>query len=482
MYRNDRAREPFGERRGLLAVLLLALLCITSVLAYGVRRQMPDDAYIYLRVAQNVISVHQWAFNPGIPVNAATSPLYGVFLAAIVALPLPGIETALVVAAALGLFALAAAIFQGTRHLGAPTAFLLALVGSTFPTLLRSEGLETPMYLALIAGTALAVQGGNEYMVGIVAGLTALGRPEGVAMVVLALAAQWLRSRRLPWRAAMLSAIPMAIWLAYCLHTFHTVIPHTMKIKAMQSAVHFWGGSWFAEFLTQVPGYKILFFFSLLGLVAAGREFRRFPSLFLVILFGIVQTAGYTLLRAPAGYFWYDAPGVLAYYLSTVLGLLVAFRLLLDRVPHPRWAVAALPVALIIGYLGPEVVWERTHSTPYRVSSDYIAAAAWLRANSAPGDWVAADEIGYLSIYSQRSVRDMLGLADPGSLLALSQHRWDFWLTDDPQPRFILVHQPRWVGEPGFAGTPWSAAALNTFGTEYRPVYQAGVVQVMEHE
>ncbi len=459
------------------------LLCLTAVLAFGMRRQMPDDAYIYLRISQNIVGLHQWAFNPGVPVNAATSPLYAVLLSLIVLLHLPGLTTALIVAAAIGLFALAWAIFAGTRFMGLPAALLMAMVGSTFPTLLRAEGLETPVYLALIALTALAVEGGNEWLIGLAAGFTILGRPEGVAMAGLAVGTQWIRSGRLPWRGACLAVLPLGIWLAYCRYAFGTIVPHTMKIKALQSGVKFWSGSWFAEFLTQLPGHKVLFVLALVGLVMAVRQFRHHPFLLLILLFGIVQTVGYTVLKAPPGYFWYDAPGVLAYYLSTLLGLLAAVRFLLGQVGQASpGKLAGATGVLIAGYLALAFVWERGHSTPYRASPEYIAAATWVRDHSNPQDWVAADEIGYIGVYSRRPVRDMLGLADPGSVFPLTQHRWDFWLTAGPEPRFIVVHTPRWPGEPGFTDTPFSDRGLRVVADQYHPVFRDGVIEVMQHD
>ena len=114
------------------------------------------------------------------------------------------------------------------------------------------------------------------------------------------------------------------------------------------------------------------------------------------------------------------------------------------------------------------------------MSPGYIAAAGWLRGHARPGEWVAADEIGYLGMYSGLPIRDMLGLADPRSIGPLQRGRWAFWFTDSPEPGFIVIHTPTWAGEPGCPETPWPAAALNRYAGAYHQVFQAGAVKIMQ--
>jgi hypothetical protein len=116
---------------------------------------------------------------------------------------------------------------------------------------------------------------------------------------------------------------------------------------------------------------------------------------------------------------------------------------------------------------------------PYRLSPDYIAAAQWLKQHAGPSDWVAADEIGYLGVYSGLPIRDMLGLADADSVRPLQMHRWEYWLTDDGAPRFIVIHDPEMPGEPGSPVTPWPEPALSTYRSSYHLAFTSGVVQVM---
>jgi hypothetical protein len=118
------------------------LICTSACCSLFMAKQMADDAYIYLRIAQNVVHRAEWSFNPGMPVNAATSPLYCLLLSGIVALHLPSLSAPLVIASALSLSALAIAIYLGVRPYGSAAAMLSAFVAITFPTLLRADGME----------------------------------------------------------------------------------------------------------------------------------------------------------------------------------------------------------------------------------------------------------------------------------------------------------------------------------------------------
>ncbi len=468
-----------GRINRFAAPVLISL--VVSVLIVYVWHQMPDDAYIYLRMAENLTHDQGWAFNPGVPVNAATSPFYALFLTALVALHLPGLATALVLAGICGTTVLIFCVFEESLSLGTVPAAALAFAASTFPTLLKSSGLETPVYLALICLTASALQRRKFLLMGLLAGVTALGRPEGCLLLPIVLALELVRSRRLPWGALVTFLLPVIPWLLFSRFEFGTIVPHTMKIKALQSSVGFWSDSWFLEFVAQLSAAKWLLPLVVWGAIRIFSGVRRNVFLPAVVSFGIVQTVGYTVLKAPAKYFWYDAPGDLAYYLALVAGILTACQFLSKRFP----AFARLsPIPVLLGFMLLDLIgsaaWAHSHAGLYRFSSDYKQVGQWMRTHSSKQDWIAGNEIGYLAVYSNRPIRDMLGLADPNSVDALTHHRWDWWFTEGPKPRFILVHIPRWIGEPGYSATPWPATALKSLDKLYEPVYKTEFVQVYE--
>src|SRR5437879_1221067 len=127
-------------------VYLAFLLALTSFLTVHSHHNIADDAFIYLRMANNITAGLGWAFNPHDPSNAATSPFYALLVAAIALLHLPGIGT-MIAATVLGLFTLGAVVYFGTLDRGRMGAAFLGLGACTFPLLLRTAGLETSIYL-----------------------------------------------------------------------------------------------------------------------------------------------------------------------------------------------------------------------------------------------------------------------------------------------------------------------------------------------
>jgi hypothetical protein len=300
-------------------------------------------------------------------------------------------------------------------------------------------------------------------------------------IIPLAFLVLWWRSGRPPWRGVLIAMIPLCLWFGFCLHEFHTIVPHTLKIKSMQSRMPSWNRSWAREFVEQLK--KLIYFAPVagLGFLVSIRDFRRSPFTLVVILYGVAQTLGYSIMRAPITYFWYDAPGNLAYLLSLVLGVVevvgwVGRRFSSRPARFSSWSLGTCLFAC--GLLS--FAWQRANSYPYRMSPDYIATARWLDEHGSPSDLVAADEIGYLGVYSGLPIRDMLGLADAASVTPLQQQRWDFWLTDKDAPRFIVIHEPEMPGEPEFIGMPWPQSAVNLYRTSYHLAFASGAVRVME--
>ena len=172
----------------------------------------------------------------------------------------------------------------------------------------------------------------------------------------------------------------------------------------------------------------------------------------------------------------------MAYSLAVGLGINAVLTFIIARLPNSRLGMNATITVAICCTLIYEARRIKAEAVPYRFSTDYIAVSRWLKGNSDSSDWVACDEIGYIGAYSQRNIRDMLGLIEgPRSIPPLTAHRWDWWLTDEPEPRFIVLHQVRWPGEPGDAHMEWPEKSLALFARDYAPVYRSGQIEVYQH-
>jgi hypothetical protein len=459
---------------------LAGLFALTACLVAHFYPMMPDDALIYLRISKNLATGHGWAFNQGFPVDAATSPFFTIFVALMAALRIPGMLP-VIVASFLGIFAFGAMMYWQSRYLGGLPAVLLSLAAGCSPSLLITIGMEPAVFLSCIAAAAIATQKRSFVWAGVFSGFAALGRPEGVAMLPLVLLTEWLRHKQVAWKSIAACCVVVAPWIFFSIHEFGSVVPHTMKVKAIQATLSYWNDQWYRTFLNQLmPPRAILLLLACVGAVRALADFQKRPFLALLIGFGTLQVVGYSLLRAPSGYTWYYAVGDMAELVSAMLGLCFIVQWCSARFAAPAWSFHAAVVCIIAIYSGLVLRTMRTYSPEFRMSPNYKEAGEWLKSHANDGDWVAASEVGYISYYSGLNVRDVLGLLEPSSVLPLSQHRWDWWYTGFQHPRFIIRHPPGWMGEPDSSEFPWSTQSEQTFEQTYAPVFQSGKVEIFE--
>src|SRR5690606_30708586 len=134
-----------------------------------------------------------------------------------------------------------------------------------------------------------------------------------------------------------------------------------------------------------------------IGLYGIGREgWRRHRFMLLILLFGAVQVAAYSIKGAPAGYFWYLAPGNLALDLLIAYGAFAAWRHAMGWA-RERFGIGgregAWSVALAVVVLLTLIKFSMAPMTlvkAYRLGPEYRAAGEWIQSHTPPGQVVAA--------------------------------------------------------------------------------------------
>lgn len=259
------------------------------------------------------------------------------------------------------------------------------------------------------------------------------------------------------------------------------VLPNSVAVKAIQRNIGWFKTqpSWLFYFLGQ-PKWPWLTY----PLVLTGfyRVVRRVPEnrfLVLVMAFSFAQVAAYSIKGAPAGYFWYLAPGNMAMDSLVALGAFFLFGKVVDyavRRPIPEYVRKGLICSLVIMAMSKLGAAPMTFVKSYRLGYEYREAGDWIREHTLATDVVAATEIGYIGYFSKREIRDIHGLIHPQALPFLKREEWDWWLKINP-PQVIVTHTPEWDGEPSeHAG--WSADTLADFRTRYVKVAKFGQVNV----
>ena len=433
-----------------------------------VTREVHDDPWILYRYAENLAAGHGWTFNPGQPTeNAVTSVLTVLLLAAALAIKIPIFvtSTALYIA---GTWAAASFTYLTLRNVGhavggAAAGFLVVLA----PPLISLRGMETALYLGLIAAAFYAVEGRRRLVAGILLGLAIMARPD--AAVVAAAVVAWLVvwERAVPWRIGIGSCLVLLPWLAVTVPLTGSVLPSTLAAKVAQADSGYWQGFLYGTFFFPAQKSMALWFLLALplgaiGVVAAVRW--RLTPLVPLVLGTLGQAVAYGLVLEVASYAWYVA---LPVFLLAWLAGCGAERLVMAR------STSTCRVAVGSGLLAAAVVSATLTPSMLPIRQEHVAVSEWLATNTAADATVAAAEIGRIGSFSDRTMVDYLGLLDRRAVPHVAQADWDWWVQELRPDYWVADGNAEFTPDAAVKSNPaFNAAYLPVMATEHLTVYQ----------
>jgi hypothetical protein len=358
---------------------------------------------------------------------------------ALVALPaLLGVDLGRALAGA-GLAAeIAAALLVrrlGERVSGSLAAGALAAAWlATHPVYLLCSlgGMETPLYVALLASVALAAIAGRPAAFALTAAALAWTRVEGLPLAVALLAwAGWARERSAPWASRpWLAAGALAALGAPLLHyaLFESWLPATVAVKSASAPGSLSGALAVAGEMVKAPlglsaywltAPSVHALFALVAVWGAARAARSglTARLWPVLLPAALHVALFVGAgRAYAINFpWYFVPPLLAVAILAAIGTAPALEGLARQAPGVS---PLLPGALVVALAlaaGPSLesgIGRVRESFAAHRERAYAAAAVWI-GRHAPGTALASNEVGALSFFSPpgTEIVDLFGLA-----------------------------------------------------------------------
>lgn len=473
-------RRP--DRDTVLALVVLLAAALLAVFAYRVHAGAGyplDDSWIHLAYAKNFITGNGFAATAGEPTPGATSPLWVTLLA-------PGFLFGevhdtwpwLLGALLLGLCAFRA--WMVTRWLIGREAMLLPLacglcVALNGPLVWSAAGaMEVPLFAALILLTILVfgspgsgVRKGLGW--GVLTGLTALARPEGLLLLGLLPAIALLGRRREKIFAeagvGILSAIAVySVSIVFSLVTAGRIFPNTFYAKTTQlfagaPDASFLGGVshfWFTESPVSAIGAVAGVVVVVLALRAG--ETRRVP----LALLGI--TLGLPLAYAMMGrtYLFAGLAGNFGRYLYPVFptALILGFWLLGRGLALVQSARVARGVAavVVVAAIALTFVGTQRRADLYRHNVDdinqlQVAMAHDLARQLPAGSLVAANDVGALAYFTEFRVLDLIGIISTQTLDRLESAGPDprarlealYGLLQEERPDALVVF-PHWYG------------------------------------
>jgi hypothetical protein len=454
-------RLSSGLRWGLPLLILIFLVRASNHFDYT-----PDDTFIYLQFAKNVVAHHEISFNAGEPAYGTTSPLW---LLAISTFRLLGADPLV----STKIFDLVLAgcsvvtIFYVMRALGGNDVYSLLAAGllSCQAWFVRwaGSGMETSLAVLLSSLFLLFLLKRRFFLLALTAGLLLLTRPE--AAIPIALSS--LSATFVDWR----SGEAMRGWLWFAVGVVAVVLP--WEVLAL---LHF--GSIVPTTALAKSGFE----FSVGDMYATAVDLAQTMAVSDggMVLLGIVS---YVLIRRSghAGVVTGSVPliawcvGLPIYYVLTSTNVVSRYTL----VTTPAFIVLSVQLAaravevqsfgvatrrfLIAGALVPLVLnsvlfeWmvkPQMELFATSMKSGFVAFGEWLRQNTPENTAVLVGDVGAIGYYSERKIYDAAGLVTPefiplarnGYNVGLFQHESDYRRLR-PADYVIIptsVRDPRW--------------------------------------
>jgi len=478
-------------------ILLVAALLLVVLWVYQTGTGFPlDDSWIHQTYARNLAEYGEWAFIPGEPSAASTSPLYTAILATgyLLNIPYP-LWTHL-----MGGLALAAAGITGglmakqimPERQWASWFVGLALIGTWHLTWAATSGMETMLFslmtLVLIhlgwreidpardhATRRLILRGG---LFGVLAALATLTRPEGVLLAglvglwLLLIRPQGSLMKVLQWGIASAVSFIMVLlpYLLLNLQLTGGLLPNTAGAKFQQHAI-----------LLTLPYHQRII--NLLIPIFAGAQILLIPGIvaFLVwvwrkqglgrnrwfFLLPLVWAAALIALyaaRLPAPYQHgrYVIPALPALILTGCIGVVwllhVSRRWLLTRVASRAIMIAFALITLQFALInGPQI----NRVDVQIINQEMVATAHWIDANIPPDDLLAIHDIGAVGYFTPRPMLDIAGLVSPELVTLVDDDAalWDYMQAQDA--RYLMAFPDQIPG-----GTPTDPRLCAVYNSE----------------
>ncbi len=401
----------------------------------------PDDTYIYLQYARNVIQHHEVSFNAGEPSYGITSPLWlgMISIAGWVGADLySAAKTLDAVVALLALLALYRLQFTLTGNHG--IALATTAVFSSHIWFLRwaSSGMETSLATLLTILTVHSLLTQRYQLFAVCSAFLALTRPEAAGLAAVGLIASlYLHDHRTarPKVLLMVGVEFLAVllpWLGYAYAEFGTVVPNTALAK---SAMGFsWDGAVstavdFGKTLGVSDGPEMMILLVVLGVYVVSKRRHRNVHEY--------HNGESSNLRSPMQPFVIPVCWIVflpMIYIVTSANVVSRYLLLIS--PMLILLVFAIPFAVVklgpgmrhLGFVAPSlaailltyhvVVFETQVKRPIAIFSEgmndcFIYIGRWLNQNTPRDSSVLVGDVGAIGYYSERKICDAAGLVSP---------------------------------------------------------------------
>lgn len=447
----------------LLLALASAGIYLLVTAARGALGFPLDDAWIHQVYARNLGTRFEFAFFPGQPSAGSTSPLWTILLALGYVLRIDSHLWAYLLG--IGLFGVSAIFvariaqqISATSRFAVPSALFFLFEWHLAWSAVSGMEILLFVFLSLILLERFYARE-RTWMLGLLAGLLVLTRPEGIvlgALVFLGVGLQRRVSDLGFWIFGF--GISVAPYLLFNLATSGAIFPNTFFAKAAEYAILFERAPlivrWLELLWTPFVGAQVLLVPGLLYItftLARKRDWLALIPVAWLLLLPLLYA-----IRLPVMYQHgrYEMPVIPFIVIFGVWGTVALFERFKSWIIRTAWRISIAVTLAIFWLLG-----GMQYSTDVAIiDCEMVQTARWVAANAPADAIVAAHDIGALGYYYTRPFIDLAGLVSPEVIpfirdedrlreylfardtnLLIVFPNWYASLTNDP--RFVPVFQ-----------------------------------------
>lgn len=404
-----------------------------------------DDPWIHLTFAKNLIEYGSFSyFKNELVTSGSTSPIYTLLLSLFYILSKNEFVISYIIGVIFGallvymMTKLALLNFKNSTMIALLAAFLIALQPKL--NLINVSGMETSMFIFLIAGSFYSYQSRKIIPLGIFLGLTIWCRPDGFVLWIAIALDYFLRKFYLTKSASpssedniklkeFVTAFSLASVLVFGYFLFNyflsgSILPNTYIAKIeyynkMNRALFLENDvlKYFteAEFILIWPPFLIYTIVIIKSIIK--REYNT-HLLFLLFIIGLIAVY-YLKLPFAHRFGRYLMPVIPFYILIAIAGVKFISDFILLKFSKNK---PALPNFVFILYsiaaVGLFASYNSNSKDDFTFLSKYsndrhVAAGRWLKQNTPESAIVATHDIGAVAFYGERKIIDMAGLVTP---------------------------------------------------------------------
>ncbi len=414
-----------------------------------------EDAFITFRISRQIASGNGFVYNIGEPMYGSTTPL----LTLLLALWIKFISTDVVFAARLvNIIATAAMLFfswQAVKALNRSVfeqiGVLLALLTSSKLLYMNTQGMETPLALALMAASWYFWLKDRPNLVGLMCGLLLWTRIDLAFWVLILIILASFSRLQDAFRIAFISAVTYLPWVVFAFFYFGSPIPFTVTAKwvaynlfnespylGQLSVILQYLSPFRADGNLSLWGTAIIFILAVWG-IWANRSMPKKGLVLLVIFIGF-ETTRLTLTRTT--YFSrYFVPILWAAMILAGVGLGALWeRIKSTRLDRRLFLFFVFILFMMQIFTGLDFAKRVKDRQIYRQEQSLKAMGLWLKNNAEPNSVVMLEPLGYVGYYSEQIMLDEVGLVTPAVVELKRQRIQAENYASIFKPDYVIVH------------------------------------------